>query len=102
MGRSCNTYGERRSVYRVLVGKPEGRRQLGRPRRGWQGNVKMGFGEVGWGHGQDEDSTLFPNTLSLCSSHNVNDQVSHPYKKKGFMTYIRNITHFNPYILLLK
>jgi hypothetical protein len=71
--------GERRNVYRVLVGKPEGRRPLGRPRRRWQGNVKMGFGEAGWGHGQDEDSTLFPNTLSLWSSHNVSDQVSYPY-----------------------
>jgi hypothetical protein len=31
--------GERRGVYRVLVGKPEGKRQLGRPRRGWEDNV---------------------------------------------------------------
>jgi hypothetical protein len=33
--------GEGRGVYRVLVGKPEGRRQLGRPRRRWEDNIRM-------------------------------------------------------------
>jgi hypothetical protein len=41
MGRTCGTYGERRDVYRALVGKPEGRRPLGRPRRRWEDNIKM-------------------------------------------------------------
>jgi hypothetical protein len=35
MGGACSTYGERRGVYRVLVGKPEGNRPLGRPKRRW-------------------------------------------------------------------
>jgi hypothetical protein len=35
MGRTCGAYGERRGAYRALVGKPEGRRPLGRPRRRW-------------------------------------------------------------------
>jgi len=35
---------------RVLVGKPEGKRPLGRPRRRW--DIKINFQEVGWGHGQ--------------------------------------------------
>jgi len=39
--------GERRGVYRVLVGKPEGKRSLGRPRRGWECNNKMDLQEVG-------------------------------------------------------
>jgi hypothetical protein len=39
---------ERRDVYRVLVGKPEGKRPLGRPSRKWEDNVKMDFKEVGW------------------------------------------------------
>jgi hypothetical protein len=39
----------RRGVYRVLVGRPEGRRPLGRPRRGWENNIKMDLQEVGWG-----------------------------------------------------
>jgi len=39
--------GERRGVYRVLVGKPEGKRPLGRPRRRWEDNIKMGLPEVG-------------------------------------------------------
>jgi hypothetical protein len=41
--------GERRGVYRVLVGKPEGKRQLGRPRRRWEDNVRMDLPEVGCG-----------------------------------------------------
>jgi hypothetical protein len=40
---------ERRGVYRVLVGKPEGTRPLGRPRRRWEDNIKMDFEEVGCG-----------------------------------------------------
>jgi hypothetical protein len=39
--------GERRDVYRVLVGKPEGKRPLWRPRHKWEENVKMGLQEVG-------------------------------------------------------
>jgi len=42
-------YGERRGVYRGLVGRPEGRRPLGRPKRGWEDNIKMDLQKVGWG-----------------------------------------------------
>jgi len=38
---------ERRGVYGVLVGKPEGKRPLGRPRRRWEDNIKMDLYEVG-------------------------------------------------------
>jgi hypothetical protein len=41
--------GERRGVYRVLVGKPDGKRPLGRPRRIWEDNIKMDLQEVGCG-----------------------------------------------------
>jgi len=40
---------ERRDVYRVLVGKPEGRRPLGRPKHRWEDDIKMDLQEVGWG-----------------------------------------------------
>jgi hypothetical protein len=40
--------GERTGAYRALVGKPEGRRPLGRPRRRWEINNKMDLREVGW------------------------------------------------------
>jgi hypothetical protein len=40
---------EKRVAYRVLVGRPEGRRPLGRPRRRWEHNNKMDLQEVGWG-----------------------------------------------------
>ena len=38
---------EGRGVHKVLVGKPEGKRPLGRPRRRWEDNIKMGLEEVG-------------------------------------------------------
>jgi hypothetical protein len=39
-----------RNAYRLLVGKPEGRRPLGRPRSRWEDNIRMHLVEVGWGH----------------------------------------------------
>jgi hypothetical protein len=45
--------GEGKGAYRILVGRPEGRRPLGRPRRRWEDNIKMDLQEVGWGHGLD-------------------------------------------------
>jgi len=42
--------GEERGVYRVLVGKPEGRKQLGRSRRRWVDNISMDLQEVGCGY----------------------------------------------------
>jgi hypothetical protein len=41
--------GEKRKAYMLLVGKPEGKRQLGRPRRRWVDNIRTDLGEVGWG-----------------------------------------------------
>jgi hypothetical protein len=40
--------GERRNAYRILVGKPEGKGPLGRPRRRWVDNIKINLREVGW------------------------------------------------------
>jgi hypothetical protein len=40
--------GERRGVYRILVGKPEGKRQLGRPRHRWKDNIAMDLQEMGY------------------------------------------------------
>jgi hypothetical protein len=54
--------GEDRGVHRLLVGKPEGKRQLRRPRRRWEDNIKMDLQEVGGGRedwmelAQDRDS----------------------------------------------
>jgi len=45
----CSTYGEKRGVYRVLMGKPEGKRPLERTRPRWEDNIKMDLQEVGWG-----------------------------------------------------
>jgi hypothetical protein len=40
--------GEKRNPYRILVGKPEGKRPLGRPKHRWVENVKMDIREIGW------------------------------------------------------
>ena len=47
MGVPCGAYGG--GVHRVMVGKPEGKRPLGRPRRRWEDNIKMDLQEVGGG-----------------------------------------------------
>jgi hypothetical protein len=39
----------KRNAYRILMGKPEGKRRLGRPRCRWVDNIKMDFREIGWG-----------------------------------------------------
>jgi hypothetical protein len=41
--------GKKRNAYRLLVGEPEGKRPLGRPRRRWMDNIRMDLGEVEWG-----------------------------------------------------
>jgi hypothetical protein len=45
--------GKGRGAYRILVGRPEVRRPLGRPRHRWEDNIKMDIQEVGWGGGMD-------------------------------------------------
>jgi hypothetical protein len=49
MGGACSAFGEGRGVHRVLVGKAEGKRPLGRPRRGCEDYIKMDLQEVGCG-----------------------------------------------------
>jgi len=49
MGEACSAYGERRGIYRVLMGKSEGKRPLGRPRLRWEDNIKKDLQEVGCG-----------------------------------------------------
>jgi hypothetical protein len=49
MGRSCSTNGVKRNACSILVGKAEGKRPLGRPRRRWVDNIRMGLREIEWG-----------------------------------------------------
>jgi hypothetical protein len=48
MGGACSTSGEKRNAYRILVGKPEGKRPLGKPRRRWVDNIKIDLRGIGW------------------------------------------------------
>ena len=62
MGGACSAYGEWISLYRVFVGRAEGKTQLGRPRHRWEENIKMDLQEVQCGYmdwmevAQDRDS----------------------------------------------
>jgi hypothetical protein len=49
MGRHIARTGENRNAYRILAGKPQGKRQLVRPRRRWVDNIKIDLREIGWG-----------------------------------------------------
>jgi hypothetical protein len=48
MGMECSTNGEKMNAYRTLMGNPEGKRPLGRPRRKWVDNIKMDLREIEW------------------------------------------------------
>jgi hypothetical protein len=48
MGMACSTNGETRNAYRILVGKPEGKRPQGKPKRRWMDNIKMDLREIEW------------------------------------------------------
>jgi hypothetical protein len=49
MSGACGTLGERTVAYRVLVGRPEGKRTLGRTRHRWENNIKMDLQGMQWG-----------------------------------------------------
>jgi hypothetical protein len=49
VGGACSTNGEKRDACRLLVGKPEGKRPLGRPRHSWVDNIAMDLGDFEWG-----------------------------------------------------
>jgi hypothetical protein len=50
MGGACSTNGEKTNAYMLFLGKPEGKRPIGRPRHRWLDNVKINFVGVGWGN----------------------------------------------------
>jgi hypothetical protein len=47
MCRACINYEEKKNAYRILMGNPEGKRPLGRPRRRWEDNIKIDIKEIG-------------------------------------------------------
>jgi hypothetical protein len=70
MGRACSTNGEKRNSYRILVGKPEGKKPLGRPVRRWADNIKMYLRYIEWG-GMDwiylaQDRALVNTVIKSC------------------------------------
>jgi hypothetical protein len=73
MSRTCSTNGEKRNAYRILVGKPDGKRSLGRPRRRWADNIKMYLREIGldgmdwsdWAQDRDQWRALVNMVMNL-------------------------------------
>jgi hypothetical protein len=70
--------GTKRNTYRILMGKPEGKRPLGRPRCGWVDNIKLDLREIGWGGmdwidlAQDRDKwRALVNTVITFGFHNM-------------------------------
>jgi hypothetical protein len=65
--------GEKRNAYKILVGDPEGNRPLRRPRRRWEGNIKMDLTDIGWGdmdwiclaHDRDQWRALVKTAMNL-------------------------------------
>jgi hypothetical protein len=48
MDRACSTNGEKSNAFKILMGEPEGKRPLGRPRRLWVDNINIGLRKIGW------------------------------------------------------
>jgi hypothetical protein len=73
MGRACSTNGVKRNAYRILVGKPEGKRRLRRPRCKWKDNIRIDLREIGWGgmdwidlaHDRDQWRALVNTVMNL-------------------------------------
>ena len=86
MSRTCGTYGGRRGVYRVLVGKPERRRPLERPRHRWENNIKMDLREVGWGHRLDRSGSGSRRVAGSCK---CGDKPSGSIKCGEFVEWLR-------------
>jgi hypothetical protein len=61
---------EKRNAYRILVGKPEGKRPLGRPRHRWVDNIKMDLREIGWG-GMDWTDLAQVNLSRYCKDQDI-------------------------------
>jgi hypothetical protein len=68
--------GEKRNVYRILMGKPEGKRPLGRFRRRWVDNIRMDLREIGWGgmaQDRDQRRALVNMVMNLRVPYNVGE-----------------------------
>jgi hypothetical protein len=84
MGRACSTNGGKRNAYRILVGKPGGKRPLGRSRRRWVHYIKMDLGDIRWAFmewidlAQDRDQwrALLNTVMNLLGSYRVASQLT--------------------------
>jgi hypothetical protein len=73
-------------VYRVLVGKPEGKRPLGRPSRRWEDNIKMDLQDVGWGYGLDRAGSGQGQVAGTCE---CGDELSGSIKCGEFLDWLQ-------------
>jgi hypothetical protein len=73
---------DRRGAYNILVGRPEGKQPLGRPRRRWEDKIKMDLQEVGWGHGVDMSGKGEGQAVGCCECGN---DLLHSIKCREFL-----------------
>ena len=121
MGWACGAYGLREGVYRVLVGKPEGRRPMGRPRHRWVDNIRMDLQEVGCGYmdwiGLDQDREIWwtlvsavmnlripwnaGNFLTSCKPVSFSRRTLHHGVSRYLTNSVHKILFYNKFILFL-
>ena len=87
LARMQHVWSRERDAYRVLLGKPERRRPLGRPRRRWEDNIEIDLREVGWGHGLDRCVAGQEPVAASCKCDNEH---SCSIKCGKFLDYLRN------------
>jgi hypothetical protein len=85
-------YGVRRGIYRVLVGKPEGKRPLGRPRHRWEDNIKVDLQEVGCGGMNYIELAYDREGAGICECGN---ESSDSIKCKEILHPLQNVLLFN-------
>jgi hypothetical protein len=109
MGGPCSTIGEKKSTYRLLMGNPEGKRTLGRPRHRWVDIIRMDLGEVGWGGvdwivlGQDRDRwTALVSAVMSLRVHKMSGNyrvVSQPVASRVVLSSMESISYLVSYSL---
>jgi hypothetical protein len=91
MGRACSTKGEKRNAYRVLVGEPEGKRQLGTLGRSWMDNIKLILNRMGW-YGLDSSGSGYGPVEGSCEPCNESAGSRERWEILEYLSSLINVT----------